>query len=391
MKSSLLTFVVPAYNVEKYIGDSLQSLVNQTVMNHKIIIVNDGSTDHTEEICLQYREKYPELISYICQENQGLGEARNVGMHHVDTPYVTFLDSDDWLNIKYVEQFLKLIDDTDEAPDMTFTLPWIYNSTTRHIEPWKDRDLFYRIFEVKCDGASRVQTNARLTPELYDLEVNACRKIYRTDFLLQKGFAFPKGLKWEDVPGHFYLLHEANTCMALPNVGFFYRMNQGESITSGGGESRLDMIPIFRQLLQVQKDNNFTRIEQLHVIRLIVNFSRWSVEATNQKYIGEMLKGLHEIYQKFDEDALSSYLHSMSLDRDYETGFVKCIVSDEYAKLGDYATRKRVIEQFAEVETEKEKHNIMYGGVRCMCDHGVSYTFFLALRKIARRLGLRAS
>ena len=70
----LLSIVVPAYNVERYIEDCLSSLVNQTMQNHKIIIVNDGSTDDTEKICLKYAKKYPEIITYIFQENKGLGE-----------------------------------------------------------------------------------------------------------------------------------------------------------------------------------------------------------------------------------------------------------------------------------------------------------------------------
>ncbi len=384
MKDCLLTVIVPAYNVEKYIGDCLQSLVDQTLMSHKVIIVNDGSTDHTEEVCLRYKEKYPELFSYIHQENQGLGEARNVGMRHIDTQYVAFLDSDDWLNTGYVEAFAKLIDDTDEAPDLVFTLPWIYNSVTHHVDPWMDRNTFLTVFEVQGNGESRIQTNTRLNPNLYWLEVNACRKIYRTAFLKDRNFSFPKRLKWEDVPGHFYLLHEANTCMALPEVGFFYRVDQGGTITSSGGAGRLDMIPIFKLLLQVQEDNDFVQIERMHVIRQILNFSRWSVDVTNQQYLGKLLEGLHEVYQQFDEEDLSEYLNSLSPDRYYETGFIRCILSDEYKELEDYISRNQVIDRFARSETEK-KHNIFLGGLQCMCDHGVSYTFLLALRKIGRR------
>ena len=102
-EKALLTIIVPAYNVEAYIEECLNSLVNQTVRNHKIIIVNDGSTDKTEEKCLKYKEEYEELITYVYQDNKGLGGARNTGMQYVDTPYLTFLDSDDWLSIKFVE------------------------------------------------------------------------------------------------------------------------------------------------------------------------------------------------------------------------------------------------------------------------------------------------
>ena len=76
----LLTIVVPAYNVEKYLAECLDSLINQTMMNHKIIVVNDGSTDGTDEICHSYADKYPQLITYISQKNNGQGGARNTGL-----------------------------------------------------------------------------------------------------------------------------------------------------------------------------------------------------------------------------------------------------------------------------------------------------------------------
>ena len=175
----LLTVVVPAYNVENYIGECLDSLINQTLTNHKIIIINDGSTDNTEKICLEYQEKYSTLITYVYQSNQGLGEARNAGLRLVDTSYVTFLDSDDWFNIKYVECFSNFIDITDELPDMIFTLPWIYDSVTKRILPWKDKERYDRVFEA-WNGISHIKTNSRICPELYALEVSSCRKICKT-------------------------------------------------------------------------------------------------------------------------------------------------------------------------------------------------------------------
>ena len=192
-EKALLTIIVPAYNVEAYIEECLNSLVNQTVRNHKIIIVNDGSTDKTEEKCLKYKEEYEELITYVYQDNKGLGGARNTGMQYVDTPYLTFLDSDDWLSIKFVEKFSKLMEWTDEKPEMVFTLPWVFDSVTNRILSWKDKEIYDSIFEVK-ENKSYVKTNVRKNPELYKLEVSSCRKIYKTEFLEDNKFFFPEKL-----------------------------------------------------------------------------------------------------------------------------------------------------------------------------------------------------
>lgn len=380
-EKALLTIIVPAYNVEAYIEECLNSLVNQTVRNHKIIIVNDGSTDKTEEKCLKYKEEYEELITYVYQDNKGLGGARNTGMQYVDTPYLTFLDSDDWLSIKFVEKFSKLMEWTDEKPEMVFTLPWVFDSVTNRILSWKDKEIYDSIFEVK-ENKSYVKTNVRKNPELYKLEVSSCRKIYKTEFLEDNKFFFPEKLKWEDVPGHFYLLNKANTCMALPEVGFFYRTNQGGQITSGGGKTRLDMVPIFEQLLKVQEENNFIEIERVYVLRLILDFSLWSVEATNVEYIVELLNKLHIFWKKIDKNDLQFYLDNLSQNKEVEKGFVASLMSENYLKLKEYDERYDVMRKYSRVfNKDGEKRNIIKGGLKCVQEHGLKYTISWALEK----------
>lgn len=380
-EKALLTIIVPAYNVEAYIEECLNSLVNQTVRNHKIIIVNDGSTDKTEEKCLKYKEEYEELITYVYQDNKGLGGARNTGMQYVDTPYLTFLDSDDWLSIKFVEKFSKLMEWTDEKPEMVFTLPWVFDSVTNRILSWKDKEIYDSIFEVK-ENKSYVKTNVRKNPELYKLEVSSCRKIYKTEFLEDNKFFFPEKLKWEDVPGHFYLLNKANTCMALPEVGFFYRTNQGGQITSGGGKTRLDMVPIFEQLLKVQEENNFIEIERAYVLRLILDFSLWSVEATNVEYIVELLNKLHIFWKKIDKNDLQFYLDNLSQNKEVEKGFVASLMSENYLKLKEYDERYGVMRKYSRVfNKDGEKRNIIKGGLKCVQEHGLKYTISWALEK----------
>ena len=380
-EKALLTIIVPAYNVEAYIEECLNSLVNQTVRNHKIIIVNDGSTDKTEEKCLKYKEEYEELITYVYQDNKGLGGARNTGMQYVDTPYLTFLDSDDWSSIKFVEKFSKLMEWTDEKPEMVFTLPWVFDSVTNRILSWKDKEIYDSIFEVK-ENKSYVKTNVRKNPELYKLEVSSCRKIYKTEFLEDNKFFFPEKLKWEDVPGHFYLLNKANTCMALPEVGFFYRTNQGGQITSGGGKTRLDMVPIFEQLLKVQEENNFIEIERAYVLRLILDFSLWSVEATNVEYIVELLNKLHIFWKKIDKNDLQFYLDNLSQNKEVEKGFVASLMSENYLKLKEYDERYDVMRKYSRVfNKDGEKRNIIKGGLKCVQEHGLKYTISWALEK----------
>ena len=82
-----ISIIVPAYNAEKYLEKCLESLVNQTKKNIEIIVINDGSTDDTEKIILEFKERYPEMIKYFFQENSGQSVARNVGIEMAEGKY----------------------------------------------------------------------------------------------------------------------------------------------------------------------------------------------------------------------------------------------------------------------------------------------------------------
>ncbi|CAM3182997.1 Glycosyl transferase family 2 [Lactobacillus bombicola] len=101
-----LTVIMPIYNVEKYISRALDHLAKQDNMNFKLLIVNDGSTDNTKKIVESYQTKF-RYIQIINKPNSGLSDARNVGLAHVDTPYFTFHDGDDWVDSGYTDFFIQ--------------------------------------------------------------------------------------------------------------------------------------------------------------------------------------------------------------------------------------------------------------------------------------------
>ena len=96
-KKYILTVIIPVYNNDKYIKRCLNSVINQSIKNIKIIIVDDGSTDTSYNIIKSYAEEY-DNIEYFTTKRQGPGVARNIGITNCVTEYVTFLDSDDWID-----------------------------------------------------------------------------------------------------------------------------------------------------------------------------------------------------------------------------------------------------------------------------------------------------
>lgn len=103
--SILLSIVVPVYNVEKYLSKCLNTLVNQTLNDIEIIIVNDVSPDNSQEIIDEYKNKYSQkIIPFINETNRGLGYSRNFGISKARGEYIGFVDSDDWVDARMFER-----------------------------------------------------------------------------------------------------------------------------------------------------------------------------------------------------------------------------------------------------------------------------------------------
>ena len=101
-----VSIIVPIYNTRHMVERCLDSLIQQTYKNIEILLVDDGSTDGSGEICKVYK-KNNEKISYIYQENQGVSKARNTGLQYATGKYITFVDSDDYVRKNFVEILVK--------------------------------------------------------------------------------------------------------------------------------------------------------------------------------------------------------------------------------------------------------------------------------------------
>ena len=108
----LVTIIVPVYNTEKYVEKCLESIVNQTYQKLEVILVDDGSTDKSKEICIRYKEK-DDRIKLIEQKHGGVGKARNTALENVKGKYVYFLDSDDYLENDCIEKLLAKLKETN--------------------------------------------------------------------------------------------------------------------------------------------------------------------------------------------------------------------------------------------------------------------------------------
>lgn len=352
-ESPLVTIIVPAYNVEKYIAECLDSLVNQTHINHKVIVVNDGSLDETEGIVRRYAEKFPDMIMLVSQENNGQGSARNNGLSYVETPFVTFLDSDDWMECRFVEKLEIALTEHDEKPDIIFTLPWCYDNSMHNVYEWRDKPLIEELFYPH--GAHEDVLSYEITKtdsnwmRMYSLEASACRRIFRTNFLKKINFKFPVGVKWEDVWPHFYSIHCAQRCIALLGTGFVYRTNTSSQTTSGGGATRLDIVPVYSQVLQEAQKNSWSREELAYIIDMFRDFAAWSVRVTNMDYIHALLKDLHKAFRKIPKSQLKDICVVCKRPK-FDLYYIYFLRSPFYYILADYRKRTKYKKPYAKLK-----------------------------------------
>ena len=342
-KDPLLTVIVPAYNAEKYLEECLESLVNQTVIDHKAIVVNDGSKDNTLDIIKKYAKKYPEMIELIDQDNKGQGAARNAALEKVNTEFVTFLDSDDWYDQMFIEKIKLALSKHDEKPDIIFTLPWLYDAVSKRVTDWLDRYTYEAIFYPLGggDGTVSIETNAEKDKRLYELEASPCRRVYRMKFLRDINYKYVEGSKWEDVKPHFKTIHYAKKCIAEKSTGFFYRVNTGTQTTSGTGATRVTVPDIFDDILEMARADKWTEEEIAYIIRMLWVFTTWSLDVINSEHVDEYLKKTHILFKKIPYKYFKKYFNTCSPHRRKEMVKTWILRSPFYKFLKDYRVREK--------------------------------------------------
>ena len=135
-----ISVIIPIYNVENYLEECIDSVINQTIgfeNNIEIIFVNDGSPDKSEEICLRYQKEFPSNIKYIAQENAGVSAARNNGLKYAKGEYINFLDADDRWDIAAFEKGINMLDEHPEIDLVCFRMKYFEAMNKFHMLDYK--------------------------------------------------------------------------------------------------------------------------------------------------------------------------------------------------------------------------------------------------------------
>ncbi len=233
---ALLSIVVPAYGVQAYVGECLDSLLNQSFTDIEVIAVDDCSPDRTGEVLDSYAARDPRVRVLHLPANVGLGGARNAGLAEASGEYVWFVDSDDWVAGNSLSAIVARLRDT--RPDVLMVdyaeASWDLRTTRnpRH-EILSAAPEVFRVADY---------------PALFTVFPCAWNKIVRREYLTKLDIPFPAGY-YEDLPFTYPVLIGAERISVLDTVCLYYRQRRG-SILSSGGERHLELFGQYELVFQ---------------------------------------------------------------------------------------------------------------------------------------------
>lgn len=228
-----ISFIVPAYNVHRYLDACVQSLVEASQEGDEIIIVNDGSTDATGQLCEKWAKQHPRLIKMIDQHNQGLSAARNNALQLATCAYVLFMDSDDVIIPSCVQRARSILQ--SDAPDIT-VMDFFWWIPERQDERNRSPICSHPINSLALDrDAFNIETFS-------DVLLSACSRIFKHTLLKQLGpQVFPIGQAYEEIATVPRLTLRAKSIYYLNEALFDYRIRPGSITQSKTAKHCLDL------------------------------------------------------------------------------------------------------------------------------------------------------
>lgn len=240
MNKTLISVIIPVYNMEKYLCRCMESVLKQTYSNLEIFLIDDGSKDQSAKMCDDYALK-DERIKVIHQENGGLSNARNTGLKLATGEYITFLDSDDYVNEKYIEYLYQLLEQYNG--DISIC------GMKRFEEECCEED-------TENDDLKKVYGNIEALEILcYQKGIanSAWGKMYKRS--LFEDIRYPEGMLYEDLAVIYKLLYKAEK-VVQGNKKYYYYMQRRDSIMHQNFSKRsMDRIKVSSELLDYVRVN----------------------------------------------------------------------------------------------------------------------------------------
>ena len=319
--SPKVSIVVPVYNVERYLGECLDSILAQTLKDIEVIVIDDGSPDNCGKIIDEYTEKDNRIIA-IHQKNSGYTTAVNRGIEKARGEYIGIIESDDWIEPNMYETLY--LNAKKNKTDVTKGGFWKYNSTL----PKKKQNEYYKNpsnidLRRAPNGAFKITD----WPELLAFHASIWSSIYRADFVKKIKLKDTAGASYQDFPFMVEVLCRAKRISVVPDAFVHWRNDPGQgNSTSAKGKK-----------LMLMADNSKTGIEIVKELGLMEELKEplyihvlWANLAfflnISKEYQKEYYKKLRAIFKPVIEDKSFQYKYFS----DYDKFFLKLITAPSF-------------------------------------------------------------
>ena len=233
----MISVIVPVYNVEKYLEECLDSIQRQSYVDIEVILINDGSTDNSKEICEKYCKQDSRFL-LITQENQWLSAARNSGVAASTGEFIAFVDSDDIILPNYLETLMHYMREDVDIVESQFTI----SKEEFLAESYKELTILF-------EGNS--QEAVKIFPK-HVLNVNAVIKLYRRPIV--EAVPYIDGVIFEDVYCGIGMLRYIRKIIKIDYKGYYYRQRQASIMHRTFTPKNLDIFTVSDKLIELYSD-----------------------------------------------------------------------------------------------------------------------------------------
>ena len=277
-----VSVIIPVYNTEDYLKECIESLVNQTLREIEILIVNDGSTDSSLEIMKEFKNKYQNIIKIFDKVNGGQASARNYALSFAQGEYLGFVDSDDWVDSTMYEEMYEKAEKEDAdivICDM--------------VDHFPDRTV--------CYPSSRFENKFKVTP-------SACNKLFKRS--LVKEDVFPVGLWYEDFEFTTMQLMKTD-CISVIHKGLYHcHCREVSTMYNNNSEKNQDILVVLEHLVEYVEKNGWYEkyknvLEYLYIDHVLITSINRVQKQTNEKkkiVINNLRKEVLKKYNSFYKD-----------------------------------------------------------------------------------------
>lgn len=233
-----VSLVIPLYNVEKYVKDSLFSALKQTFKSIEYILVDDCSTDETMQVVKSIIMDHPRFmdIKILSHDiNAGLSAARNTGLLHAQGKYVFFMDSDDEITIDCIEKHYNVIETS--GADFTVADLCLEGAKSIHIRP------------ILCEVEKTLPILSYLKREW---NTSACNKLYKKRFLIENGLLFKNGLLHEDILWSYEVANKAKVIALVAKATYIYKIRKNSITTYKNNSRKIDSLLFILETISLE-------------------------------------------------------------------------------------------------------------------------------------------